>query len=168
VSRPPRPAGLFLAAAASALLVVLTACGPDPSADRARQAEVLRRGAEVMPFELDATTHTFRKTADGGVQVVRSDDPAADEQVALVRAHLRRERDRFAQGDFSDPARIHGMDMPGVAELQAGAARIRVTYRDRPDGAQLRYRTRDRDLVAAVHAWFDRQVMDHGAHAQDD
>jgi hypothetical protein len=146
------------------LLAGLGACASDDDLE-ARQAEVARRGAEVMPFDLDATTHRFTKTDDGGVQVVTADDPDDAEQVALVRAHLAEERDKFSRGEFEDPARIHGMDMPGVSELSAGYEQVTVTYRDRPAGGELTYTSADPEMVAALHEWFDRQVMDHGEHA---
>lgn len=118
-----------------------------------------------MPFALDRTKHTFTKTDRGGVQLVTANDPGDGAQVELIRGHLLLERDNFAAGNFDDPARIHGMDMPGVSELQAGHDRIEVTYRDEPSGAALTYTTADPQLVAALHAWFDRQLMDHGSHA---
>jgi hypothetical protein len=58
------------------------------------------------------------------------------------------------------------MDMPGLATLSRRAAEVRVTYAPRPEGAELRYRSTDPALVAALHDWFDAQVMDHGAHAE--
>jgi hypothetical protein len=143
--------------------VAVAGCGGERGA---RQAEVAERGAEVMPFDLDATTHTFTKTRDGGVQAVTADDRGDETQVRLIRDHLLDERDRFRRGDYADPARIHGADMPGVAELSAGHQRIAVTYAELPAGAHLTYTTTDADLVNAIHAWFDRQVMDHGAHAE--
>lgn len=76
------------------------------------------------------------------------------------------ERDNFSRGDFDDPAQIHGHDMPGVAELIAGYSDVAVTYAEAPDGAQLTYTTDDPQLVDAIHAWFDRQVMDHGDDAE--
>ena len=144
--------------------VVAAGCTAQPSASD-RQATVASRGAQVMPFDLDATTHTFTKTDDGGIQQVTADDPGDDEQVNLIRDHLRAERENFARGDFDDPAAIHGMDMPGVSELQAGYRDITVTYRERPGGADLIYATTTAPLVDAIHEWFDRQVMDHGSHA---
>jgi hypothetical protein len=57
------------------------------------------------------------------------------------------------------------MDMPGVAELSAGYQRIEVRYSEVPSGAELTYATGESDLVDAIHAWFDRQVMDHGDDA---
>jgi len=162
--RPPAATRPFLALRLMALLaaaVVIGACGD--SADR--QAEVAERGAEVMPFDLDASTHRFAKTPDGGVQTVTADDPTDETQVQLIRKHLRAERDSFSRGDFDDPARIHGMDMAGVAELSAGYARIEVRYSEVSAGAELTYATDESDLVDAIHAWFDRQVMDHGDDA---
>ena len=146
-----------------AAALVLAACGGDRPADR--QAEVAERGSEVMPFDLDATTHTFTDTATGGVQRVTADDPADARQIELIRGHLREERERFSRGDFEDPAAIHGEDMPGVAELAAGYDRITVAYADHPAGAELTYTTDEPELIEAIHTWFERQVMDHGEHA---
>lgn len=157
--RPPSR----LAAVLVGLMLAVAACG-DVTADR--QAEVAQRGAEVMPFDLEATTHRFTKTADGGVQAVTADDPTDETQIQLIRRHLLEERDKFARGDFDDPARIHGMDMPGVAELSAGYQQVTVTYSETATGAELQYTTSDAGLVDAIHAWFDRQVMDHGNDAE--
>jgi hypothetical protein len=119
-----------------------------------------------MPFDLDATTHQFTKTPDGGVQSVTADDPSDATQIRLIREHLETERDRFSQGDYNDPARIHGMDMPGVAELSNGYEHVDVTYSELPAGAELTYTTTEPQLVAAIHAWFDRQLTDHGDDAE--
>jgi hypothetical protein len=135
-------------------------------ADPRRQAEVARLGAEVMPFSLEATTHIFTKTADGGTQRVVAKNPADAKQVALVRRHLHEIQARFLKGDFSEPARIHGSDMPGLAELGAAPhGRIAIGYKDVSGGAELRYRAADAKLVAALHAWFDAQLSDHGSDA---
>ncbi len=139
----------------------------DHAAMTERQAEVAEKGAEVMPFDLDATTHIFEKTAEGGLQQVIADDPDNSEQIALIRTHLAEEATRFQQGDFHDPAMIHGDDMAGLHALMMGADQIEITYSDLPDGAQILYTTTDADLVDAIHSWFDAQVADHGQHATD-
>jgi hypothetical protein len=167
---------LATAAFAAAVVAGVTAGGGDSpgpaetgragSVGADRQREVAERGREVMPFDLDRTTHHFAKTPDGGVQTVVADDPADAAQVALVRGHLRQEAERFRAGDFDDPAAIHGDQMPGLAALRAGAGRITVRYAERPDGATLTYATAEPELVAALHQWFDAQVGDHGSHAQ--
>jgi hypothetical protein len=136
------------------------------AADVQRQAEVARRGADVMPFDLKATTHIFTKTERGGVQRVVAKDVSNAVQTRLVREHLREIQQQFKKGDFSGPAHIHGVDMPGLAELKAAApGAVSVNIADVPGGAELTYTTRDAGLVAALHRWFDAQLTDHGADA---
>jgi hypothetical protein len=142
------------------------ACSDADDGLAARRAEVAERGADVMPFDLDATTHVFSPTPTGGIQTVHADDPSDTEQVRLIREHLAEEADRFATGDFGDPATIHGHDMPGLAALEDGHARISVAYAERDAGATLTYRTADPTLVDAIHDWFAAQVHDHGEHAE--
>ena len=130
-----------------------------------RQEEVARKGAKVMPFDLEQTTHVFQKLDDGGLQKVVVKNPSNKEQIPLIQSHLKGESEKFRKGDFSDPAKIHGKDMPGLAELKAGAKQIDIRYTSLPDGAQVRYTTKDPKLVAALHRWFDTQLSDHGHHA---
>jgi hypothetical protein len=145
--------------------LLATGCQPiTPVADR--QLEVAAKGAEVMPFDLERTTHIFSKQEHGGVQQVIADDGDA-EQIALIRAHLAEEAARFSQGNFHDPAMIHGEQMPGLHELMMGASQITIDYSELPAGAQILYTTADPVLVTAIHGWFDAQVADHGAHATD-
>lgn len=150
------------------IALALCVCAPllAAAADSGRQAEVARRGGDVMPFDVKATTHVFTKTADGGVQRVVAKNKADAKQVKLVRAHLRDIESEFRRGDFSGPAHIHGADMPGLAQLKAAKpGEVRIAYRDVPAGAQLTYRTANPQLVAALHQWFDAQLSDHGADA---
>lgn len=136
------------------------------AADRERQAEVARRGPDVMPFSLKGTTHVFSKTADGGVQRVVAKSASDDQQVKLIRGHLREIRARFLKGDFSGPAHIHGEEMPGLAQLEATRpGQLTIGYKDVKGGAELTYRTADVQLVSALHVWFDAQLSDHGADA---
>jgi hypothetical protein len=151
-------------------LVFASLAGPcafaAPAGDGHRQADVARRGADVMPFSLDATLHVFTRQRNGGVQRVLARDRGDAHQVALVRQHLREIRAQFLRGDFSGPSHIHGADMPGLAELQAAApGQLAIRYREVPGGAELVFRSRSRKLVAALHQWFDAQVSDHGKDA---
>jgi hypothetical protein len=130
-----------------------------------RVAEIAAQGRSVMPFDLNATTHTFQALDDGGLQTVTTDDPGDTEQIALIRAHVKHEAAQFQQGNFNDPARLHGGDMPGLAELSAGASRIDFQYDELPAGAQIRYTTKDATLIDALHRWFAAQISDHDKHA---
>ena len=160
----------------SALVLLLSSgCGTDPdaamhsSADsllHSRQHDVATRGTEVMPFDLERTVHVFTDTDDGGVQQVLARESTDKGQIALIRSHLQEEADRFAHGDFSDPAAIHGAEMPGLHELATGVDRIEIQYAELPAGAEIRYSTADTSLVRAIHHWFAAQRSDHGRHAR--
>lgn len=153
---------------AVAVIALLAAFPALAQADAGRQAEVAARGAEVMPFSLDATTHVFSKTRDGGTQRVVARDAGDAAQVRLVRAHLQQIRRQFLQGDVSAPAHIHGEGMPGLEALHAaGPGRFRIDYRDVAGGGELRYRSNDPKRVAALHRWFDAQLADHGKDAME-
>jgi len=151
---------------AAVALVALSACDQGASDPKAtRQAQVEARGATVMPFDQKKTTHVFHKTASGGVQQVVAKDPAATQQIRLVRSHLQKEATRFAAGNFTDPMAIHGMQMPGIATLRSGASLVHVEYSTILRGARIVYRTTEPALVTALHNWFDAQLMDHGSNA---
>ena len=133
-----------------------------------RQADVRARGQQVMPFDLNRTTHVFAKTAVGGVESVLIKSASDGDQLPLIRSHLRKERRLFSRGEFQDPMAIHGMQMPGIDALHRRATEITITYRSLPRGAQLRYATGDPTLREALHEWFDAQLMDHGADARSE
>jgi hypothetical protein len=61
---------------------------------------------------------------------------------------------------------LHGKTMPGLQEIEAGAARIKVSYADLPTGAQITFQTADVRLVTAIHRWFGAQLSEHGADAK--
>ncbi|MFI7701506.1 hypothetical protein [Nonomuraea sp. NPDC049480] len=157
-------AALAVIAIAIAGYALISRNGQPALADR--QAEVADKGKQVMPFDLERTTHRFTKAATGGLQTVTADDPADEQQVKLIREHLTMEAANFRQGDFGDPASIHGAGMPGLRELEQGHSRIDISYAQTPAGAQVAYTTSDPSLLKALHAWFDAQVTDHGRHAE--
>jgi hypothetical protein len=134
---------------------------------QSRQDTVAARGASVMPFDQNLTTHVFEQTVSGGVESVSANDASDATQVDLIRSHLQKEAELFSRGDFSDPAAIHGMQMPGLAELSAGATRLRIQFEQLPAGARLNYASDDPSLVDALHRWFQAQLSDHGSHAHD-
>ncbi|CCK25812.1 putative secreted protein [Streptomyces davaonensis JCM 4913] len=131
-----------------------------------RQEAVAERGRSVMPFDLEETTHHFTPTDTGGVQDVVADQPDDEKQIALIRTHLKQEAKAFGEGDFGDPAQIHGDSMPGLAALEEGYERIEVRYGERSDGATLTYTTDEPALADALHDWFEAQLSDHGDHAE--
>jgi hypothetical protein len=130
------------------------------------QERIHEMSHHVMPFDMSKTVHIFRMTETGGVQQVVVRDASDTDQIKLIRQHLKHEAQKFQHGDYSDPASLHGADMPGLAELQADPGRVKVTYSELPDGAQITFETTDLMLLTAIHRWFGAQLSEHGADAR--
>lgn len=130
------------------------------------QDRVHQMSHDVMPFDMSRTVHIFKMTETGGIQRVLARDASHANQIALVRQHLKHEAKKFGHGDYSDPAKLHGAGMPGLAELEENSSAVDVSYSELPAGAQLRFETEDLGLVTAIHRWFGAQLSDHGADAR--
>lgn len=105
-----------------------------------------------MPFDLEKTTHIFSKTDVGGIQQVIVKDKSDTEQIDLIRAHLSGITEEFKHGNFSNPQKIHGASMPGLAELKTTkAGQIRIEYKELLDGAEITYSTHIEKLKLAIH-----------------
>jgi hypothetical protein len=155
-----------IVSALTGLLLLAVAPAFGQTADPSRQGTVRERSADVMPFDMNATTHIFTKTPEGGVQRVVVKSPGDTKQTALIRLHLKDIEDRFARGDFGAPTDVHGAEMPGLAALKAAVpGELHVRYRDLQSGAEIQYSSDDPKLVSALHEWFDAQVADHGTDA---
>lgn len=115
--------------------------------------------AQGPSFDRTNMSRGFEATDDGGLEQVVAQDGANREQLDSVRAYLKDEVARFQQGRYEDPARTHGMEMPGSRALEGGYSRIRVSYADLPSGGQVTYVASDAELVQAIHAWFERRQM---------
>ena len=130
------------------------------------QERVHRMSHHVMPFDMSKTIHVFRMTEYGGVQQVLVRDQSEMDQIVLIRQHLRQEAERFRRGDYSDPTKLHGADMPGLAELHANFSEVMVSYSELPAGAQITFETKDLSMLTAIHRWFGAQLSEHGADAR--
>lgn len=130
-----------------------------------RQEYIHDRGYTVMPFDMSKVTHYFDTTADGGVMQVRAKDPSDSEQIVLIRQHLSKEANLFAQGNFQDPKFLHGNNMPGLDVLSSQPQSFSVEYKDLDDGAEIIYHSSDPVSIDAFHQWFMAQLMDHGSDA---
>ena len=140
--------------------ILLTACHTE-----GRQHEVAVRGAEVMPFDLDRSTHVFEKSSEGGKQSIVSDDNDQD-QIVLIQEHLAEIAEAFSKGNFSGPTFIHGHEMAGLQVLADNYEQLQIAYTALPDGGAITYTTNNEVVREALHAWFDAQVTDHGEHAR--
>ena len=147
-------------------LLVINPCYAVEKASEKRLDEVAQRGAHVMPFDLELTTHVFSKTVKGGIQKVIVKNPKDNAQIKLIREHLTKISHEFQQADYSSPAKIHGENMPGLEALRnAKSDQISILYKDLPNGAEITYSTDIPILITAIHQWFDAQLSEHARHA---
>lgn len=130
------------------------------------QDRIHQMSHSVMPFNMSKTVHIFKMTESGGVLRVVARDPSESDQVALIQQHLKHEAERFQRGDYSDPAMLHGTDMPGLKELRTGTSGIKVSYAELSAGAEITFKTTDLHLLTAIHRWFGAQLSEHGADAK--
>ena len=152
-----------------AMLFTLLIVNPSYAVEKAsekRLDEVAQRGAHVMPFDLELTTHIFTKTPTGGIQQVIVKNRKNTQQLKLIRQHLTKISNAFRQGDFSGPAKIHGKTMPGLDKLSRATHRqINIAYKDLVDGAEITFSSHKPALITAIHQYFDAQLRDHARHA---
>ncbi len=142
--------------------MLLTSASPVPTSSTTMHHDmVMSHGAQVMPFDLKDAMHMFTPSPTGGAVEIMVHDMNA-RQIALVRSHLRMEAARFAVGNYSDPAYIHGQDMPGLAILETHANQIAVNYADTQMGAKITFMTSGRAELQALHQWLAAQAADHG------
>lgn len=146
-------------------ILLLCLAGQDLRA-QTPQEHVHQMSHSVMPFDVSKTVHIFRMTVSGGVQQVIARDASDVRQVSLIRQHIKLEAEKFQRGDYSDPAHLHGEKMPGLEEMRAGAAQIKVSFTELPAGAEIRFETIDLELLTAIHRWFGAQLSEHGADAK--
>lgn len=135
------------------VLLMASACGPaGVGADGLNHA--------VVPsFDSRAAELTLRKTDGGGVEVAVARDATDAAQVERLRAFLREQVTQFQRGHYQDPAKEHGMVMPGSQELEAAYSNVQVAYTDLLAGGEITYVASDPALVDALHAWFDRREL---------
>ena len=145
--------------------VIIYYRGQSISSPANRQEIVHLMGQTVMPFDLTKTFHVFQMTDNGGIQKIVAKDGSDKEQIALIRQHLQHEAVNFSSGNYADPQTLHGNNMPGIKELEAGASKVSVQFESLNDGAQIVFATNDQSLITAIHKWFGAQLSDHGTDA---
>ena len=129
-----------------------------------QKEEVKEITQKVVPYDKDQTLETFTKTVHGGVQHVVAKSPGNKKQIQLIQDYLSRMANDFRKKDFSIPERIHGANMPGLAQLKkAEIDDVLYEYKSLPDGAQIHYTTEWPLDVQAIHEFFDAQMKSHGS-----
>ena len=119
-----------------------------------------QRGAGTMGVDQYASRHRFEELRDGGrIELqMREADSAG---VAAIRAHLQKTAAEFRAGIFAAPEATHAMVVPGTAVMAAKRSAIRYTYRELPQGGEIRISTDDAEARSAIREFLAFQRSDH-------
>lgn len=128
---------------------------PDP------HAQMDMRGAQVMGFDQEKTTHHFYLYTDGGAIDVSVKDAADTTNRDAIRAHLPHVAMMFGMGNFDDPMMVHETKVPGTAEMATLKDRLSFKYTETPKGGRVDITTKGPEAVKAVHAFLTFQIAEH-------
>ena len=126
-----------------------------------KQAEMKKNGNAAMGFDQDKTTHHFFLTGDGGRIQVESNSSTDTASRAQIRAHLKQISREFTGGDFRAPLATHSETPPGVPTMQRLRSKIRYSFAERPQGAEVRIVSNDREALGAIHEFLRYQIKEH-------
>jgi hypothetical protein len=132
-----------------------------PSSQDQHYQGVAKRGAEVMGFSHEKTTHHFRLYADGGAIEAEANDPKDTASQEQIRSHFTHIATMFTAGDFSAPMLIHEQVPPGSEAMKRLRNAIEYKVESTEKGARIRIVTKDLDALRAVHEFLRFQISDH-------
>lgn len=124
-------------------------------------AQMNHRGAQVMGFDQDKTTHHFYLYEDGGAIDVSVKDPADKANLDAIRAHLPHIAVLFGQGNFEAPALVHATEVPGTPDMKKAKDAITWKYEEHAKGGRVNITTASPEALKAVHAFLRFQITDH-------
>ena len=132
------------------------------AAHQDHHASPIQRGAMVMGFDQELTTHHFLLFRDGGAIDVSVKNPSDIKNRDAIRSHLPHIAMMFGEGNFEAPMLVHdSKNVPGTKEMAARKDTIRYQYVETSNGGRVNIVTTDPESVAAVHAFLKFQITDH-------
>lgn len=159
--RLTRTALALIAIATAAPLAAQQPQTPAKPAPADAHAQMNMRGADVMGFDQEKTSHHFYLYADGGAIDVSANDAADTTNRDAVRAHLPHVAMMFGMGDFSAPMLVHATDVPGTKDMAAMKDKLSFAYVETPNGGRVNITTCDAAALDALHKFLRFQIADH-------
>lgn len=120
------------------------------------------RGAMVMGFDQNRTSHHFLLFTDGGAIDVSANDQSDAKNRDAIRSHLPHIAMMFGSGDFDAPMLVHNSaSVPGTKVMAERKDRLRYEYVETPNGGRVNIVTTDPKALDAVHAFLKYQIDEH-------
>lgn len=141
---------------------LLSAAAVTLAARQAHHSPLDQRGAAVMGFDQELTTHHFFLFTDGGAIDVSVRQPSDTQNLGAIRSHLPHIAMMFSDGNFEAPMLVHdSTNVPGTKIMTARKQTIRYSYAETENGGRVNIVTTDPQSLAAVHSFLKFQITDH-------
>jgi hypothetical protein len=127
---------------------------PKPYVDPA----LLSRAAKVSGFDSDRVTRHFYVLKNGGAVEITAKDPNDEATTKAIQAHLKKESEQLAKGNFEIVSGIYGRTPESAPQLKK--LRDEITYAMVPqeNGGVLRMLTVNPTAKTAVHDYLRFQI----------
>jgi hypothetical protein len=120
------------------------------------------RGAMVMGFDQDKTSHHFYLYDDGGAIDIAVKSASDTKDRDAIRSHLPHIATMFSRGDFNAPMLVHDSSaVPGTSVLAQLKESIRYGYAETASGGRVNIVTKDSAALAALHEFLRYQIREH-------
>ena len=142
--------------------VVLATALTEVAATQDPHTRMNQRGAAVMGFDQETTTHHFYLYENGGAIDVGANATSDVKNRDAIRSHLPHIAMMFSEGNFDAPMLVHGDGkVPGTTVMADRKASIRYRYVDTAGGGRVDIVTTDAAALSAVHAFLKYQIAEH-------
>jgi hypothetical protein len=120
------------------------------------------RGAKVMGFDQEKTSHHFYLYDDGGAIDIAIKNPSDVKNRDAIRSHLPHIAMMFSGGDFNAPMLVHdSAAVPGTAVLAQRKDAISYKYAETASGGRVNIVTKDSAALDALHEFLRHQISEH-------
>jgi hypothetical protein len=119
------------------------------------------RGAHVMGFSQEKTTHHFTLSFDGGIIEVLTNDLKDTANLDQIRTHFHHVSHMFAEGNFTDPMLVHAVNVPGTAVMTQQKDALHWNVVETPRGARMLIAADNKSALEALHQFLRFQIEDH-------
>lgn len=155
------PRKLQLALIVAIALVIVKAKAQHQHETAQHDTSLGQRGAQVMGFSQEKTTHHFELKQDGGVIEARANDLKDAATLGEIRGHFQHIAKMFAAGDFNAPMLVHAQNVPGTAAMSRLKDAIHWQMQEIPRGARISIIADNQEAVDAVHDFLRFQIENH-------
>jgi len=125
---------------------------------------MLDRGAIAVGFNQSKISHHFKLTPTGGEILITALNNSDIETIKQIKHHISVIQKEFSSGNFTKPFYIHAQDVPGTKIMGEKKNFIKYSINKTDKGSALILKTKDKELIDAIHQFMMFQGTKHQGH----